>query len=278
MNPDSAHLPRLTVTIVVYNSPLPLLARTLHSLVAACEFLRNHSMSGVAIQLVDNGSSADYQRELTQLLAAQAWPDLTLETLDSNLGFGAGHNRALAAGVGDYHLVLNPDVELAPDALLRGLRTMSGNSSLVLLSPAACGGNGEPEFLCKRYPSVAVLLLRALLPRLGRRLFPAYMSRYDMSDVCGTEDAVDVPLASGCFMLLRGNAFVEVGGFDESFFLYFEDFDLSLRLGQLGSLRYEPTVHIVHHGGYAARKGWLHLKLFARSGWQFFSRHGWRWI
>ncbi|WP_238947008.1 glycosyltransferase family 2 protein [Seongchinamella unica] len=278
MQPESTPLPRLTVTIVVFNSPLPLLVRTLRSLVAACAPLRGRSVSEVSIQLVDNGSATRYKRELEQSLAGEKWPGVTLDSLDENRGFGAGQNRALVAGVGDIHLVLNPDVELAADALQRGLDIMSEDSSLVLLSPAARGDGGEPEFLCKRYPSVAVLALRAFLPGLGRRLFPSLMSRYDMSDVCGNGQPVEVPLASGCFMLLRGSAFAEVGGFDESFFLYFEDFDLSLRLGQLGSLRYEPSVRIVHHGGYAASKGWRHLKLFVRSGWQFFNRHGWRWI
>lgn len=278
MNPDSAPFPRLTVTIVVHNSQLPLLGKTLRSLAAACEQLPGGSDGAVSIQLVDNGSTEAYRRELAELLARAAWPDITLETLDCNAGFGAGQNRALAAAVGDFHLVLNPDVELAPDALLRGLELMAAEPDMVLLSPAARGASGEAEFLCKRYPSVAVLLLRAFMPHLGRRLFPGYMSRYEMSDVCGEREALEVPLASGCFMLLRGPAFSEIGGFDESFFLYFEDFDLSLRLARLGKLRYQPSVRIVHHGGYAARKGWLHLNLFARSGWQFFNRHGWRWI
>ena len=182
------------------------------------------------------------------------------------------------AGVGDYHLVLNPDVELAPDAVGRALEIMESNQDMVLLSPAASGANGQHEYLCKRYPSVAVLALRAFAPGLGRRLFPELMRGYDMSDVCGRGEPVEVPLASGCFMFIRGAGFVRAKGFDERFFLYFEDFDLSLRLAGFGRLSFEPSVKIVHHGGYAASKGWRHLKMFVRSGWQFFNRHGWRWI
>ena len=72
-------------------------------------------------------------------------------------------------------------------------------------------------------------------------------------------------------------AFDAVKGFDEDFFLYFEDYDLSLRLASRGHLSYQPAVRIVHHGGFAARKGWRHLRLFAASALRFFSRHGWRW-
>ena len=70
----------------------------------------------------------------------------------------------------------------------------------------------------------------------------------------------------------------EVGGFDEQYFLYFEDFDLSMRLRKFGRLMYVPSVRIVHHGGYAASKGWKHLRMFASSGFRFFRQHGWRWI
>ena len=79
-------------------------------------------------------------------------------------------------------------------------------------------------------------------------------------------------------MLVRGECLTAVEGFDERYFLYFEDFDLSLRLGRLGKLLFAPQVRIVHHGGYAARKGWRHLQMFMRSGLRFFNQHGWRWI
>jgi hypothetical protein len=79
-------------------------------------------------------------------------------------------------------------------------------------------------------------------------------------------------------MLLRTAAVQAVGGFDDAFFLYFEDFDLSLRLGRQGRLVFDPAMAIVHHGGYAASKGRHHLKYFIQSGLRFFNRHGWRWV
>lgn len=278
MESRKAHSPRLSVTIVVYNSPLAMLNQTLESLFDASTYLLGAGLGEMCVQLVDNCSSPAYREQLAQLLQDRAWPGLGLTLLDKNLGFGAGQNVALGGTVGDYHLILNPDVELASDALSKGLQIMAGDPSIVLLSPFATGSDGEREFLCKRYPSVAVLGLRAFFPRLGQRFFPAIMSHYNMSDVCTGKAPVEIPLASGCFMLVRGAAFEQVGGFDESYFLYFEDFDLSLRLGKLGRLSFEPSVRIVHHGGYAASKGWRHLKLFASSALHFFKCHGWRWI
>jgi hypothetical protein len=66
------------------------------------------------------------------------------------------------------------------------------------------------------------------------------------------------------------------GGFDPRYFMYFEDYDLSLRIAAQGTVAYEPAMRIVHHGGEAARKGWRHVGWFVRSAWRFFSRHGWK--
>jgi hypothetical protein len=79
-------------------------------------------------------------------------------------------------------------------------------------------------------------------------------------------------------MYARTDALRAVSGFSDQFFMYFEDFDLSLRLHPVGRLVYLPTMHIVHHGGYSARKGLRHISMFVQSGWKFFRRHGWCWI
>jgi len=99
-----------------------------------------------------------------------------------------------------------------------------------------------------------------------------------MHDLPEDEASTDIPIVSGCFMLSRTDTLKEINGFDERYFLYFEDFDLSLRMGKLGKLAYLPTMKIIHAGGHAARKGFAHLGMFARSGIRFFNSHGWRFI
>ena len=273
---NTADLPSLSVAIVVYNSSLALLAKTLRSLNLAVEHALGSQLGSVHVVIVDNGSSEDYSSRLQAMDFGDL--DYSLFKLPENFGFGAGHNQAVSERVADYHLVLNPDVELAPDALAAAVSTLCEDKGTVLVSPHSLGLDGQQEFLCKRYPSVFVLFLRAFFPGLGRRFFADRLRCYEMSDVCTGEASREVPLASGCFMLMRGAQFVEVGGFDEQYFLYFEDFDLSMRLGKLGRLMYAPSVRIVHHGGYAASKGWKHLQMFVSSGIRFFRQHGWRWI
>ena len=98
-----------------------------------------------------------------------------------------------------------------------------------------------------------------------------------MRDVIADAVVSPVPVMSGSFMLLRRKAIESTGGFDPDYFLYFEDFDWSVRLNRVTRSAYVPTVRVVHHGGGAARKGWRHIAYFTRSGARFFNKHGWKW-
>jgi GT2 family glycosyltransferase len=272
----------VTVSIVLYNSSLELLRRAMHSLHRSAQIAREAGcLDRVSVYLVDNASQESYRHQLEQEIAA--WTQGEFFTVlyspqSSNRGFGFGHNAVLSLLTSDFHLVLNPDVELEDDTLRAGLSSLLQSDDIALSSPLVVGASGEQEFLCKRYPSVLVLLLRGFGPRFVRRLFRKRLAAYEMRDVCNGEAQVNVTIASGCFMLVRTSALRAVGGFNVEFFLYFEDFDLSLRLAKQGRLIFDPGMRIVHHGGYAASKGRLHLKYFIRSGLTFFNRHGWCWI
>lgn len=280
---NSPQLPvNLSVAIVLYDSPLDLLERTLHSLcraVAAAQ--QNGCLAEVTVALVDNWSTELYRASAQALAdAVPASPGLSLRFMSQadNRGFGAGHNVALAQLTSDQHLILNPDVELAPDALLIGITALSQRDEAALLCPSATGADGEPAYLCKRYPSLTALLLRGFAPARVQAWFAGLLDQYEYREMCQRSEPSDVEIASGCFMLLKTSALRAVQGFDERYFLYFEDFDLSLRLREegVGSLLYWPDMRIVHHGGHAARKGLMHLRYFVASAWRFFTRHGWR--
>jgi len=226
---------------------------------------------------VDNGPGDDrggIERALV------AWPDeagpVEIVAGQGNVGYGRANNLALARVRSDLHLVMNPDVELAQDALVAAAQSLAAHPDVALLAPAVSGDDGQVQYLCKRYPSVWVLFLRGFAPRALRERFAPRLAHYEMRDAIGAEFTPGVPLASGCFMLVRTAAMRVAGGFDPRYFMYFEDYDLSLRIASQGTVAYEPAVRIVHHGGEAARKGWRHVGWFVRSAWRFFSRHGWK--
>ena len=279
MTPDHAQAPPLTVSVVLHHSDLGRLSATLDSLAAAVLGAGN-LLGAVRLRLRDQSQDPGYHRRLLACLGSREWPcDMTVDApqCGANRGYGAGHNALLGGVLEGFCLVLNPDVELDPDALLIGLRTFCEQPGAVLLCPRGEDGLGHPAHLAKAYPSVLVLALRAAGPPWLRVRFQRQLADYARHDLETAPEPAVITLASGCFMLMRASALAAVGGFDEGYFLYFEDYDLSLRLASRGQLLHVPAMHIRHHGGESAGKGWRHRGWFLRSAWRFFNSHGWRW-
>lgn len=273
--------PALSVAIVTYQPDLALLRRTLASLAAAAEFgFSRQTLKSLAVRLIDNGPGRHWQAQLEALLQETFPPDVrilaTVVSGHGNVGYGRGHDIAISAAAADYHLILNPDVVLEQNALAEAICFMEAHPDVALLSPAATGADGRRQYLCKRYPALFDLLLRGFAPRWMKRLFRARLERYEMKAETDAQRPVDVPIASGCFMFFRLADLKRAGGFSAAYFMYFEDFDLSLRVGRMARIVHLPAVKIVHYGGHAARKGWRHVRMFARSALTFYACNGWK--
>lgn len=271
-------LPAFSASIVTYRPEPRLFGRALASLAAAIvEARRRGALGDAKVFVVDNGPDA--MRPALEPAVA-AWPAQagTLELLagQGNVGYGRANNLALERVDSNVHLVMNPDVELEPAALAEALAALGEHTEVGMVAPAAYGEDGRMQYLCKRYPSLWVLFLRGFAPERMRRRHAAALEAYEMRDVIGEHFLSGVPLASGCFMLVRTELLRRVGGFDPRYFMYFEDYDLSLRIGREAHVAYVPQARIVHHGGEAARKGARHVGWFVASAWKFFARHGWR--
>jgi GT2 family glycosyltransferase len=280
---EASATPTLSVAIVTHHSDPGRLEATLDSLFNA--LLRAHGaglLDTASVVLCDNASGDGYARQLQTLLAAFAprcteVVSLQLRRAPRNDGYGSGCNRALAGSTASHALILNPDVDLAADAIAAGLRALGLHPQAVAASPCSENARGEREYLCKRYPALFDLLLRGIGSAALARCFAGRLARYEYREL-GDGEASPVQLLSGACMLIDRRALAAVGGFDTRFFMYFEDYDLSLRLGAHGTLLYVPSMRIVHHGGGAARKGARHIRWFGVSAWRFYRRHGWRWL
>ena len=272
----------LTVSIVTYQPDLALLERCLAALATALQAAQDDGLLRLAnVVLVDNTGSRPTAEAVVALGEARFKDSgVTMNYLHrhTNIGYGSAHNLVMHGGNTHYHLVLNPDVELAADALAEGLKFLEANPDVGVLAPAVFAADGAREFPCKRYPAVLDLLLRGFAPAFLRRLFCKRLDRYEMRDsIAAGAQVSPVPMMSGCFMLLRRKAVDSTGGFDPQYFLYFEDFDWSVRLNRVTRSAYVPTVRVVHHGGGASRKGLRHVVMFIQSAMRFYNKHGWKW-
>lgn len=272
----------LAISIVTFAPDFVMLARTMDSLAAAVELARGQGDLGECqLILVDNGPGEDWRAGLSRMsddmVVRLGFLQCRLLSGHGNVGYGHGHNLAAEQALADYHLVLNPDVILAPDSLAQGLRFMDQHRDVGMLTPAADDENGARHYLCKRYPTIFDLSLRAWAPGCVKTWFAKRLSHYEMRD-CYREGGGDFEtmLASGCFMFCRRAAWDAAGGFAKKYFMYFEDFDLSMRLRQHSRIVYAPSVRIVHAGGGAGRKGLSHVLMFVKSAAVFFATYGWR--
>jgi len=275
----------LTVSIVTYRPDRALLERCLRKLVLAIGAAReDRVVKSVALALIDNSEDpriADEVTRLGKLRFADSGVQLHFLHAHANVGYGIAHNLMLNGTGADYQLVLNPDVDVASDALANAIRWLDAHPEVGAAAPAVTRPDGTPDFLCKRYPAVLDLFLRGFAPDALRRLFRKRLERYDLRDAidpASDEPVPGPPVMSGCCMLVRRKAIDATGGFDPKFFLYFEDFDWSVRLNKVTQTVYLPSFRVVHHGGGAARKGWKHAVWFAQSAFRFYNKHGWRFV
>lgn len=190
----------------------------------------------LSLYIVDNNSSDD-----TVKVLRQSYPDVRIIEMGKNSGFGKGHNAVLPLLDSHYHAIVNPDIVIDSDVLTKMCKFMEDNKQVGLLTPKVLNLDGTQQHLAKR----KVTLLRLIANRTGWRFLEGVRKKYTMQDedlFCPTE----IEQASGCFMLIRTELFKELKGFDERFFMYFEDFDLSRRVNLVSKVVYYPETYVYH--------------------------------
>lgn len=192
----------------------------------------------------------------------------------TNLGYGTAHNIAIRESIYDnipFHLVINPDIILDAKELDRMLDFVSQNPLVGSLMPKVTYPNGQLQYLCKLLPTP--------LDVFGRRFLPASWiaqrnHQYEMR-ASGYDKIMNIPYLSGCFMLLRTEAVKQVRLFDERFFMYPEDMDLTRRIHRNYLTVYFPHATIIHNHEKASYKSlkmlWIHMVNMCR----YFNKWGW---
>lgn len=255
---------RISVSLVTYHSDLARVSATIESLRA----------STVAHELlvIDNSQDDRYFAALIDATHA------TCMRSPRNGGFGFGHNFALEqiAQAVPYHLVLNPDVTIHPGCLETLVAAMEADATIGLTVPKILYPDGRLQALNKNDPTLLDIALRQL-PRFMQQWAPIRrrMARFVRMDV-GYETRSDVPFASGCFMLFRRNVLEQIGRFDERYFMYFEDADISRRARAIARNVFIPQAVITHDWARGHRSNMRLLGYTLRSAFTYFRRWGWK--
>lgn len=250
----------LTISIVLYRTPPSQLRRCIAS-------LENYD-GNLYLYFIDN-SPIDYLRDKISLNFPYSYIHVP-----SNPGFGAGHNIAIreAQQLGSaYHLILNADVYFDRDVLSPMLDYMDDNQKVGHMMPKVLNPDGTVQRLCKLVPTPADLLFRRLL---GRKKNESRNSNFELK-FSGYDKIMFVPYLSGCFMLLRQSALKKVGLFDERYFMYPEDIDLTRRIAMHYETLFFPAVAVTHQHGAASYKSLKMLFIHIFNICKYFNKWGW---
>jgi len=248
-------------SIVLYHDEKVQLMRAIESFLS--------TRLSVKLYLIDN-SSNDNLKELEKL-------DNRIVYIfnNANLGYGKAHNIAIKKSIGDgvpYHLVLNPDVYFDKGVIEELYEYMEENPDVGSVMPKVLYPDGELQYLCKLLPTPLDLILRRFIPskKWKEKRNEIYELRFT-----GYDKIMNIPYLSGCFMFLRVDILKKVGLFDERFFMYLEDTDLSRRIYRVTKNIFYPYVHIYHEYGKGSYKNKKLLMYHIQSAIKYFNKWGW---
>lgn len=222
------------------------------------------------IIIVDNNSSDN-----TVEIIEKNFKNIKLIQNNKNIGFGAAHNIAIKIGKGKYHLVLNPDIIFIENSIKKLVNFMEENPDVGLVSPKIIFPDGTIQYLCKRLPCLFDLAVRRFTPGFIQNLFKNRIDYFEMKDT-GYNKIMDVPYLSGSIMLFRKSILTKIGGFDENFFMYFEDADITRRVAEISRTVFYPYTSVIHLWERSSHKN---IKLFfisLISTVKYFNKWGWK--
>ncbi len=278
-HPNNPNPITLSISCVTFACNPELLVSVLGSIRDAQDFSRNQGKNlQIELLLIDNGPDTTSLAILEQLRERfqNEFHHLDIITGHGNIGYGRGNNLAILKSECTYHLVLNPDAILSPDVLYVAIQHFEADPLLGIAAPFANDEYQNPQYLAKRFPNPFTLALRFLNSEKMNQRFINTLNHYEYRDQNPQNRSFEIELASGCFMFCRTGALKEVGGFAEAFFMYFEDYDLSIRLQKTFKVKHFHDLLITHHGGNAGQKGWKHICYFLISAAKFYYKH-WCW-
>lgn len=248
----------LTASIVLYH----------HSPTEVSDIINCVLKSSVSTLFIVDNSTNDILRKLENI------SDRIWYIHSANLGYGAGHNIAIRKAIeqgADYHVVLNPDIYFGEGTLEKLETYMEIHREVGQIMPKVFYPNGDLQYLCKLVPSPLDLIFKRFLPSfLTNKKLHKFQLRFS-----GYDKIMNIPYLSGCFMFFRISALQQIGLFDERFFMYPEDIDITRRMHEKYKTIFYPDVSIIHAHAAASRSNAKMLKIHIINIIKYFNKWGW---
>jgi GT2 family glycosyltransferase len=251
----------ITASLVIYNcdykSFLPLL-----------DSIKNSSIS-VKLFIVDNS-------EIPRSYDFGDYSFVSYFSLCKNIGFGAAHNLIIdrVHKVSKYHIILNPDIFFDSHVLKSLVNKLESDDTIGMISPKIYYPDGRFQFSCKLLPTPLNLFSRFVFTKWFESLNYRLNYKYEIRGADYIHE-MNVPCISGCFMLVRSSIISKVGGFDERFFMYLEDFDFSRRVNTISRVLFYPDVFIYHEHKKESFKRIKLMLVHILSAVRYFCKWGW---
>ena len=227
-----------------------------------------HAAGVTDVAVVDNSPDDTLRTFCTELNTDYCRPG-------RNLGYGAAHNielrRSLSKADVDYHLVINSDVHFPPDVIGMIVNHMDSNADIGQLIPRTVYPDGREQEVVRMLPTPLDLIFRRFLPD---RMTAKRNRRYLLAFRDHTKE-INVPYHQGSFMFLRTEALRLVGLFDERFFMYPEDIDLTRRIHRHFRTVFWSGATIVHAHRAASYRSLRMLRIHMVNMIRYFNKWGW---
>jgi GT2 family glycosyltransferase len=252
----------LNISIVLYKNNPAQITNLLE------DIFNSHGIEINAIYLVDN-SPDNHLQSLKNLD-----PRIEYIAAPHNPGYGAAHNLAIKKSIEryvEYHLVVNPDIRFSSTELAKLINFMQQRNDVGLVMPRVIYPDGKVQHLCKLLPNPFNIFARRFMPR-------SYIDKMNYNYTLQWTDynkLMQVPYLSGSFMLFRVNDLQQIGSFDERFFMYFEDTDITRRFYRDAKAWFYPDATVTHEHNQESYRSlkmlWVHIQNMIR----YFSKYGW---
>lgn len=232
------------------------------------ELMRYTKDIDFTLYIVDNDSTDGTIENIKKEFPSERYPKVKVIETGENLGFGAGHNIVLPMLRSDYHVVINPDIMIRENVILKMAEYMDEHEEIGLLAPKILFPDGSTQILGKLNPTLKYLFASRFRNKNDEP--GKLMKEYAMIDKTEGTEPFEVENASGCFMMFRTDLFCKLGGFDERYFMYFEDADIVRTIRKTHKAVFHPGIPVYHVWERASKKNYRLLLIHIQSMFAYF--------